>query len=100
LGRAAADFSSANEDLEDMLALLTLLDEHVAVSNTNVHLAAAAARRVRVLVQDPPEWRWLAGGSSCPWYPDFPLYREGRGGGWGEALEALRRDLFHTGRAA
>src|SRR5262249_11013559 len=40
LGRTVHDFSAANDDLEDALALVSVLDRHVAVSNTNMHLAA------------------------------------------------------------
>ena len=42
LGRDALDFSAANDDLSEMLALLSLLEDYVGVSNTNMHLAAAA----------------------------------------------------------
>src|SRR5262249_55104297 len=58
-GRQAHDFSSVNEDLGEMLALLGCLDDYVAVSNTNVHLQAGAGGRARVLVPRPAEWRWM-----------------------------------------
>lgn len=95
LGRPVADFGSLNEDLEDMLALLALLDELVGVSNTNVHLRAGLGRPARVLVPFPPEFRWPGNDRTSPWFPGFTLYRQrpAAGGGWEPALHRLRTDL-------
>jgi hypothetical protein len=93
LGRTAADVSGFNDDLEDMLALLALLDDYVGVSNTNMHLAAGIGKTARVLVPFPPEWRWTAWGDSSPWFPGFRIYRQRRDRDWGQALNALERDL-------
>jgi hypothetical protein len=96
LGRPVHDFSAVNEQLEVMLALLSLIDEYVAVSNTNVHIRAGAGRISRVLIPHPPDWRWMVSGRS-PWYPGIPTYREAPGGGgWGEALAALHDDLLES----
>jgi tetratricopeptide (TPR) repeat protein len=96
LGRQVHDFSAVNEQLEVMLALLSLIDEYVAVSNTNVHLRAGAGRISRVLIPHPPDWRWMVSGAS-PWYPDIPTYREAcGGGGWDTALAVLHNDLINT----
>jgi tetratricopeptide (TPR) repeat protein len=88
LGRPVPDLTRANEDLEDVLALVALLDRHVAVSNTNIHLAAAAGAVADVLVPFPPEWRWTAEGDS-PWYPGFRVHRQERRGDWSAALARL-----------
>lgn len=92
LGAPLADFSAANEDLEDILALMSLLDEYVGVSSTNVHLRAGVGRGGKVLVPFPADWRWQAAGAS-PWFPGFATYREDRDRGWAGALAALRADL-------
>lgn len=93
IGRAVHDLSAVNDDLASALALLAVLDEYVAVSNTNVHLRASAGRASRVLVQFPPEWRWLAGGEASPWFPGSRVYRQSAAGDWGEALARLAADL-------
>jgi tetratricopeptide (TPR) repeat protein len=93
LGRPVLDLSDANDDLESMLALLTLLDRQVAVSNTNIHLAASLGRSVDVLLPQPPEFRWLVSGDTSPWFRSCRLYRQGMDGGWRMALERLRSDL-------
>ena len=92
LARPVADFTALNDDLEHLLALLSVIDEYVGVSNTNMHLRAAAGKCARVLVPCPAEWRWMAAGAS-PWFPRFSVYRQATDGRWDDALDALRRDL-------
>jgi len=92
-GRAVADFSDCNESLEDMLALLEIIDDYVGVSNTNMHLRAATGHSARVLVPSPPEWRWMHSGAHSPWFPAFRVYRQSAQGEWTEALEQLGLDL-------
>lgn len=91
LGRTVHDFSAVNQHLEDALALVALLDRHVGVSNTNMHLAAAAGRAADVLVAFPPEWRWGIDGESSPWFRGFRVHRQRRDGSWAAALAALTR---------
>ena len=93
LQKQAHDFSAANADLEDMLALLSLLDDYVGVSNTNMHLAAGLGKRARVLVPYPPEWRWMVEGAASPWFPGFTVYRQSSDGHWSLALTRLADDL-------
>ncbi len=90
LGRPLHDFSAANDDLEDALALVALLDRHVGVSNTNTHLAAAAGATADVLVPFPPEWRWRIEGES-PWFSGFRVHRQAVDGDWTRALGQIPR---------
>jgi tetratricopeptide (TPR) repeat protein len=92
-GHPIADFTDLNAALEDMLALLYLVDDYVGVSNTNMHLRAATGLGAKVLVPNPAEWRWMQGGRESPWFPGFRLYRQGGDGRWENALQALARDL-------
>jgi tetratricopeptide (TPR) repeat protein len=88
LGRPVADLSRANDQLEDLLALTSLLDRHVAVSSTTLHIAAAAGATADVLVPFPPEWRWRLDGDS-PWFPGFRVHRQGVDGDWAAALASI-----------
>jgi len=94
LKRDVHDLSAANEDLEDMLALLALLDETIGVSNTNMHLLAGLGKTARVLVPHPPDWRWMLRNSESPWFPGFKIYRQAPGGDWKSALERLAQEYF------
>lgn len=96
LGRPVHDFSALNDDLEQMLALLALLDDYVGVSNTNMHLRAGVGKTARVLVPAPPEWRWMAEGKESPWFPGFSVYRQGYDGSWEGAFDMLAADLKIT----
>lgn len=96
LGRKAHDLSPLNDDLEDMLALLAVLDDYVAVSNTNVHLREGAGRPSRVLVPLPPEFRWMAAGEESPWFPGTHIYRERLDRDWTEAMARLAADLARS----
>jgi len=98
VGRPVHDLSGANEDLEDMLALLAVLDDYVGVSNTNMHLRAGADRTARVLVPWPAEWRWMIAGRDSPWFPGFRVYRQRPDGGWSNALTPLAADLSSAAR--
>lgn len=93
LGNPLHDLTALNEDLEAMLALLALIDDYIAVSNTNVHLRAGTGRTARVLVPCPAEWRWMASGKESPWFPGFGIYRQQMDGDWHEALTQLGCDL-------
>lgn len=94
LGRDVHDLTKLNEDLEGMLALMAVIDDYVCVSNTNVHMRAAAGRPCRVLTPNPPEFRSMAQGDESPWSPGTRLYRQGTDGGWDQAFETLKRDLL------
>jgi hypothetical protein len=91
-GRPIHDGSALNHDLEQALALMHLLDDYAGVSNTNMHLRAAAGRSARVLVPFPPDWRWTAAGDS-PWFAGFGVYRQDPAQSWEGALARLGADL-------
>jgi hypothetical protein len=94
-GRPVHDLSAVNEDLEDMLALMSLADDYVSVSNTNVHLRASTGRSARILVPLPSEWRWMRDGESSPWYPGMQIFRQQRDG-WQNALARLGNMLSES----
>ena len=92
-GKTVHDASAVNADLEDMLALLSHLQEYVGVSNANMHLLAGLNGRARVLIPNPAEWRWMAQGRISPWFPRFTVYRQSTDLSWTEAVAQLRADL-------
>ena len=95
-GRPVHDFSDVNDDLATGLAALSLLDDYVAVSNTNVHLRDALGKPARVLVTHPAEWRWGIEGGDSPWLTHARLYRQAPEGAWDTALARLEADLVRA----
>jgi len=93
LGRAAHDLSASNDALEDMAALLSVVDEYVGVSNTNMHIRAGVGKTARVVVPFPPEFRWMHAGEASPWFPGFRLYRQSSRGDWNVSAARLAEDL-------
>jgi hypothetical protein len=93
VGRPVLDLSAHNESLEDMLALMGLLDFYVGVDNTNQHLRVARGRTSHMLISNPPDFRWMGSGVESPWFPGTRVYRQDRRGDWTDALAALTRDL-------
>lgn len=96
LGREVIDLTRLNDDLPEMLALLSVLDDYIGVSNTNTHLRAGLGLPARVLVCHPADYRWMASGTGSPWFPDFTLYRQEASGGWSDAVRNLCTDLSRS----
>jgi len=91
-GERLIDLNTLNESLEDMLALLNLLDTYVGVSNTNMHLLASLGKTAHVLIPNPPEWRWLEKGPS-PWMPGFLCYRQTYNQSWDKCLNNAAENI-------
>ncbi len=98
LGKQVTDCSDINGDLSAALAMLAVLDEYIAVSNTNIHLRAGVTgfgeqHRTTTLVCHPPEWRWGQHDHESPWFPGIRALREsapsGRPDTWSTALSQL-----------
>lgn len=90
IGAEVHDLSACNESLDDMLALLSIVERYAGVSNANTYLRAATTPSFDVLVAHPPEWRWREAGGASPWFPGARLHREDARGDWSAALRTLR----------
>lgn len=88
-GRPVFDAASLNDDLPRMAGLLAAVDLYAGVSSTNVHIAAGVGTAARILVPDPPDWRYAGPGDKTPWFPDYPLHRQDPAGSWEKALGEL-----------
>lgn len=99
LGPRMLDLSDLNDDLPMMAACLSVMDEFISVSATNVHVAAALGRPMRVLVRAAAEWRWHGTAPRSEWFDTAIVYRESRDAGWAPALAALSTDLHGAASA-
>ncbi|MFT5486660.1 MAG: tetratricopeptide (TPR) repeat protein [Paracoccaceae bacterium] len=93
LDRPVLDLSSANDDIEDLLALSGLLDRYVGVSNTMTHFRAARQQTSDVIVPRPAEYRWMNAGEESPWFPGTKIYRQMPDGAWPSAFDDLSAAL-------
>ncbi len=93
LTQKSYDFTDLSDDLESMLALLSLLDDYIAVSNTNLHLSIGLNKAARVLIPNPPDWRWMRAGDHSAWFKSFKIYRQTAHDDWDGCFQQLRDDL-------
>lgn len=87
------DASAFDQDLSELMALLSTLDGLVGVSNTNVHLMAALGKGGDILVPAPSEFRWQETGSVSSGFVNFRVWRQDQDGDWAPALAALQAGL-------
>lgn len=83
------------ENFADTAALIACLDEVVTIDTAVAHLAGALALPVRIMLPFNPDFRWLLGRPTSPWYPTATLYRQPSAGDWrtpvGELVAGLDR---------
>ncbi len=70
------DLSPNIRDFADTAALISQLDLVIGVDTSVVHLSGALGRPTFVLLPFTPDWRWLHGRETSPWYPTMRLYRQ------------------------
>jgi tetratricopeptide (TPR) repeat protein len=92
-GMKIVDWTAELEDLADTAALIWGLDLIITVDTVVAHLAGAMGKRVWVLLQFAPDWRWLLDRPDCPWYPKMRLFRQPKAGDWESAVRDVAREL-------
>ena len=90
------NLSNDIDSFEDTAAILQLVDELVTVDTSVAHLAGALGTRVRVLLPQVPDWRWLLDRNDSPWYPSAKLYRQTERADWAPPVNALVNDVIQT----
>lgn len=73
----------------DTAALITHMDLVIAVDTSVAHVAAALGKPVWLMLPFSPDWRWLLGQDSNPWYPGMRLFRQPAPGDWSAVVEQV-----------
>lgn len=70
-----------NENIDEIVALVSVLDHVVSVTTTVAHVCGALGRKAQVLVPNVPAWRYGMSGDDMIWYPEnsVRLYRQANG---------------------
>lgn len=92
-GLPLLDLSPRLNDFADTAAAMADLDLVICVDTAPAHLAGALGRPVWTLLPFAPDWRWLTGQSSSPWYPTMRLFRQPAPGDWGSVVRAVAEAL-------
>lgn len=87
------DLGAEIADLDDTLAIMTLLDLVISSCTLPAHVAAAAGTPLWLLLSYAPDWRWLLGREDTPWHPRARLFRQPRPGDWGAPVERMTQEL-------
>jgi hypothetical protein len=80
-------------DFTDMAALVMILDLIVTADTSLAHLAGALGKPVWILLPYTPDWRWLLGRDTSPWYPSARLFRQARPGDWDDVIARVKTAL-------
>lgn len=79
-------------DFADTAAIISGLDEVIAVDTAIVHLAGALTVPAKVLLSYAPDWRWRLGRGDSDWYPSLRLIRQKTPGNWGSVIEKIKQE--------
>lgn len=82
--------------VDDILAfarVLSTLDLLVTVDSFPAHLAGALGVPTWLLLHHTPDWRWLRGRATSPWYPTLRIFQQSAPGGWETLLSDVAREL-------
>lgn len=87
------DLGDRLRDFSDTAAVVAQLDLVITVDTALAHLAGAMGKPVWVAVPFAPDWRWMRGTDSSPWYPSMRLFCQKRHGAWAGVFGDIRRAL-------
>jgi hypothetical protein len=90
---SVADYRTDLTDLAETAALISELDLVITVDTSVAHLAGALGKPVWILLATRVDWRWMAEGSTSPWYPTAKLFRQKAPGAWAPVLAEVRTAL-------
>ena len=91
-------FGDELEDFADTAALIEQVDVVITVDTSVAHLAGALGKRVWILLQFDPDWRWLLDRDDSPWYRTARLFRQPAFGDWASVIRRVSRELESLGQ--
>lgn len=87
------DSADLGDGILNLTCVISQLDLVITVDTLAAHLAGAMGIPAWVLLQQAADWRWMARGSSSPWYPSLRLFRQKAAGDWAELIADVRQEL-------
>jgi ADP-heptose:LPS heptosyltransferase len=77
------------KNFEDTAAIVENMDLIISIDTSLVHLAGALGKKALVLLSWCPDWRWLAEGTTNPWYPTATIVRQPTPGDWKSVMDQV-----------
>ena len=87
------DLSGELTDYAETAGAILGLDLVISTDTSVPHLAGALARPVWLMLAFMPDWRWLLGSETTPWYPRMRLFRQPERGDWDRVVERVASEL-------
>ena len=69
------------------------MDLIISVDTSVAHLAGALAKRVWILLNYIPDFRWMLDREDSPWYPNARLFRQPKIDDWNSVIKKLKKNL-------
>jgi tetratricopeptide (TPR) repeat protein len=83
----------------DTAAIVLSLDLVISSDTSMAHVAGALGKRVWVLLQFVPDWRWLLDREDSPWYPTARLFRQTVRDDWSGVVDRIWTAVDRLARA-
>ena len=87
------DSADLGDGILNLACIISQLDLVITVDTLAAHLAGAMGIPAWVLLQHEADWRWMARGSTSPWYPSLRLFRQHSPGDWSTLIDEVRQEL-------
>jgi Tfp pilus assembly protein PilF len=81
----------SRRDFLDTAAIMSLLDLVVTPETAVAHLGGSLGLRTWVALSHVGDWRWMATGDTCPWYPTARLFRQPSLGDWDHVFRSIEK---------
>lgn len=83
------DLSGRLHDYAETASAIAALDLLITVDTSVAHVAGALGKPVWVMLPFAPDWRWVLGRDTTPWYASMRLFRQSRPGDWGDVVRQV-----------
>ena len=81
------------EDFVDTAKYIEELDLVISVDTAVAHLAASMNKKVWLLLDYAPDWRWGLEDSKTIWYPSLQIFRQKKAGDWNGLIKNILQAL-------
>ena len=69
------------------------IDLIISVDTSVAHLAGALAKKVWILLNFIPDFRWMLDREDSPWYPNARLFRQPKIDDWNSVIKKIEKEL-------
>ena len=85
--------ASAIEDFKDTAEHILKMDLVISVDTAVAHLAGSMNKKVWLLLDYAPDWRWGLDSVDTIWYPSMRIFRQQKVGNWNEVMNRVLKEL-------